>query len=646
MSVSADFCPYVGLQPYTEADRDYFFGRERDQRLISSNLYAAPLTVLYGASGVGKSSVLLAGVVPLLRVAPRTAIVAFRDWQGAMFLDALKSRCLEAVAAAQRKPLAQNEIDLTLPFDDFLYTVGQVFGGSMLILFDQFEEYFLYHPESETGTTFDSELARAINRDEVNAAFLMALREDALSKLDRFRARIPNLLGNTLRVQNTDAAAAGEAIRKPLEVYNRRFSISAAPVTIEDELVQAILAQVRTGQVQLGQAAGVGQTSARDDTVQIEAPFLQLVITRLWDEEGRVNSCTLRLSTLERLGGAQEIVRTHLDGVMSKFGAAEQVVCSRFFDRLVTPSGSKIACSVDDLTRWAGGDLAAYVPSVLQTLSGSRILRSVAAPAGSNEGDYEIFHDVLAPAILSWQTQYIQKQAHVEAKRRAEEQQRRAVEQARAEEQTRAAGRLRRLAWALAILFLVAVAGAGVAVWQARNANIARQAAEDARRAAEDARRAERASAETALEAASLAAKRVPEQQSEIEAAALLDRAQSGYAAAQRPASTAPIVAAGSPARIYIQIQDKGQRTRAQEIEKALEAQKFDVPGIETLKTGPTTGAEVRFFREEDRDVANRIVNILQDLKVQGAQSKYIPGYRPKVRPKQLEIWFAPDALQ
>src|SRR5262249_17820085 len=320
--------------------------------------------------------------------------------------------------------LPQEDVDLTLPFDDFLYAIEQAFGGSILILFDQFEEYFLYHPE--TGNTFDSELARAINRDEVEAGFLIALREDALAKLDRFRARIPNLLGNILRLQHMDAAAAAEALRKPLEVYTTRFPASAAPVTIEDELVAAILTQVRTGQVQLGQATGVGQTQTRDDTVQIETPFLQLVMTRLWDEERQANSRSLRLSTLGRLGGAQQIVRTHLDGVMSKLDATEQEVCSRFFDRLVTPSGSKIACSVDNLTTWAG-TLSDHVPAVLQTLSVSRILRSVAAPGGSNAVDYEIFHDVLAPAILSWRTQYIQAQERAEVERRAEEQQQRAA---------------------------------------------------------------------------------------------------------------------------------------------------------------------------------------------------------------------------
>ncbi len=516
---------------------------------------------------------------------------------------------------------------MTLPFDDFLYAVGQAFGGSVLLLFDQFEEYFLYHPESETGSTFDSEFARAINRDEVDAGFLIALREDGLSKLDRFRARIPNLLGNTFRLQHMDAAAAEEAIRKPLEVYNTRFSTSAEPVTIEDGLVHAILAQVRTGQVQLGQAAGVGQAQTRDDTVQIEAPFLQLVMTRLWEEERQANSRTLRLSTLERLGGAQEIVRTHLDGVMSKLDAVEQEVCSRFFDRLVTPSGNKIACSVDDLTNWAE-TLSVYVPAVLQTLSGSRILRSVAAPTGSNEVDYEIFNDVLAPAILSWRTQYTQAQEQAEAKRQAGEQQRQAEGQARAEEQAKVASRLRWLVRALTIALLLAVGVAVFAVRQERRADIARKEADTAQ--------TEYAAARRSTEAAPIAA-----------AAGSVSSGDSG----DRPGSTeaAPIVAAaGLPSRIYIQIQDKQQQTRAQEIQEALKAHKFIVPGIETLKTGPTTGAEVRYFWKEDRDDANGIVKILQDLKVQGAQAKYIPGYEgsTKIRPKHYEIWFAPEALK
>ena len=76
------FCPYVGLQPFTVEDRAYFFGREREQHIISANLFAAPLTVLYGPSAVGKSSVLQAGVIPRLAMSAHTAARLLRALVG------------------------------------------------------------------------------------------------------------------------------------------------------------------------------------------------------------------------------------------------------------------------------------------------------------------------------------------------------------------------------------------------------------------------------------------------------------------------------------------------------------------------------------------------------------------------------------
>src|SRR4030095_1822523 len=185
-----DFCPYVGLQPYDEGDQDYFFGRERDSRVIASNLYAAPLTILYGASGVGKSSVLRAGVIPRLRASPRTAVVYFDEWADKVPVTALKAKCREAMVVASGGKDIQ--FDESLPLDQFLFSATRAFGGELIILLDQFEEYFLYHPETEKDNTFDAEFARAVNREEIDVNFLIAMREDAVSRLDRFRARIPN----------------------------------------------------------------------------------------------------------------------------------------------------------------------------------------------------------------------------------------------------------------------------------------------------------------------------------------------------------------------------------------------------------------------------------------------------------------------
>ena len=61
--------PFKGLAPFqdTELDALLFFGRERETEVIVANLMAARLTVLYGPTGVGKSSILRAGAAHRLR---------------------------------------------------------------------------------------------------------------------------------------------------------------------------------------------------------------------------------------------------------------------------------------------------------------------------------------------------------------------------------------------------------------------------------------------------------------------------------------------------------------------------------------------------------------------------------------------------
>ena len=60
--VSED-CPYLGLEAFTESDADAFFGRRRIDA-IRDRMRAGALVVVVGASGSGKSSLVLAGVFP------------------------------------------------------------------------------------------------------------------------------------------------------------------------------------------------------------------------------------------------------------------------------------------------------------------------------------------------------------------------------------------------------------------------------------------------------------------------------------------------------------------------------------------------------------------------------------------------------
>ena len=312
-------------------------------------------------------------------------------------------------------------------------------------------------------------------------SFLISLREDSLAKLDRFKGRIPTLWDTYRRIDHLDFAAADDAIRLPLREYNRRQP-GGPEVQIEDDLVREVLLQVQTGSVQF-EATGAGVLETQNTAEgRIETPYLQLVMMRLWEREVGEGSSTLRLATLESEKGAAAIVRTHLDRVMEQFTAEERDVAARVFHRLVTPSGAKIAFSVTDLATYENIDPKTLAPVLTRLEEGSsRILRRVASGAGeAAEPRYEIFHDRLGRAILSWRAKRMQEQER-ERRQREEAEQKRVAEQSRASVRGSIDAAMEQLGqdgqtiWARMMFFLVSTDGRRLAQTAAGLAELSQQ---------------------------------------------------------------------------------------------------------------------------------------------------------------------------
>jgi WD40 repeat protein len=395
------------LTPFQDSEHDvrFFFGRERERKLIEANLMASRLTVLYGETGVGKSSVLRAGVAHHLRSLaarnldtrgePGLAVVVFDAWRDDP-VRALRNAVAEKVTLALGGSLMPSDEGHSLA--DAFAMWQELLDGDLYVILDQAEEYFVYHGGEEGPGTFAEEFPAVVNSFELRVNFLLTIREDALAKLDFFRDRIPNVLGNYVRLEHLDPQAARAAIVEPIFEYNR-FVTDAEAVEIEPELVDAVLEQLVAGKVGVGQA-GRGTVESVNGGDRIETPYLQLVMRRLWDEERGAGSRTLLLETLSRLGGAEQIVRDHVDRALTELTPVEKDVAARLFDHLVTPSGSKIAHEVADLAMYADAEENDLHP-VLTKLGNERILRSVAGD-GARGSRYEIFHDVLAEPVLAW----------------------------------------------------------------------------------------------------------------------------------------------------------------------------------------------------------------------------------------------------
>ena len=393
--------PFKGLNPFGEDDQDIFCGRNNDIELITDYLRLFRLTILHGASGVGKSSILRAGVTAKLRQeakdnqeeeeAPLMAIVVFpplnESW---LSEDKLFKRLKEQI----EKNIMEIVPDIQVPDDEetstFISTleawtkrIGQ--EGKLLIIFDQFEDFFLAYSQKEEETTYAEALARAVNYFGLRVNFLISIRSSEFTKLERFKSFIPNLMDKSIELKRLFRESAEAAITKPIEFYNEQ---DKQKIKIEDGLVEEVLNLVKAG-----------------DKDEFEAAYLQLVMQSLWDKEKEKDSFSLNLQTLEDLGYAQGIVEKHFKNQMNKLNGTDWDIATHIFRYLVTPSGEQIPQKASDLSEYyrrertsGQEDFQKKLVELLETLSkgSSRILRA-------SEGDrYEIYFKVLAKVISDW----------------------------------------------------------------------------------------------------------------------------------------------------------------------------------------------------------------------------------------------------
>lgn len=484
-SQAAPETPYVGLTPFTEGDAPFFFGREKERRLIAANLLASRLTLLYGASGVGKSSVIRAGVQRDFRVQAEQALASGRHPQALVIIftgwrDDPISGLADCFSGAIREILGDAAPDPPpgdLPLDELLFQwvrrlderalevagpseFGDPVRTELLVVLDQFEQYFVYHPDEDGPGTFAVEFPRAVNREGLRANFLISLREDAYTMLDRFEGRITNLFASNFRLEHLDKKAATAAIVKPVEKYNELLAPGEPEYSVEPELVEAVIKDVRAGKIVFGQAGGGVVEHGEPEQTRVETPFLQLVMSRLWAEEKEHGSRVLRYETLRRLGGAERIVRRHLEEAMKGLDEEERAVAARMFHQLVTPSGIRVVHSTGDLAGYAEVPVAVAEP-ILRKLEEERILRTIDPAPGETTPRFEIRHDVLATAVVEWNRQY-------EEARRREEDDRRQRAQTEEERRRQRARIFLGFGVAAFALFLIAVA-LGAFAWTQRN---------------------------------------------------------------------------------------------------------------------------------------------------------------------------------
>jgi hypothetical protein len=240
--------PWLGLASFTEELSGYFFGRDDETAELFRLLKRETLTVLFGQSGLGKTSMLQAGLFPQLRQADFLPVhVRLLHGEDAPALATqVKAALVQRIEAGEvdaPKPDASETLWEYFHRKDVDFWNAKQHLTTPVLVFDQFEEIFTLgrtdHARRSQSQAFLTELADLIeNRppavlrdkldrgdreddrflfDQESCKVILSLREDYLPDLEGLRPLIRSIMQNRMRIVRMNGTQAHQAVIKPGE---------------------------------------------------------------------------------------------------------------------------------------------------------------------------------------------------------------------------------------------------------------------------------------------------------------------------------------------------------------------------------------------------------------------------------------------
>jgi WD40 repeat protein/DNA-binding winged helix-turn-helix (wHTH) protein len=364
--------PYPGLSAFTEANAAHFFGRETEVAALWRKISSRRLLAVVGPSGIGKTSLLRAGVVP----------AAPAGWRALVFTPSEAPTLSLARALAPDHVGDPDALKHLVGFTDpdiALAVVSRWRGlwqGAVLIV-DQFEELFTLN-SPEVQESFIELLRRLVDAADVHV--VLSVRDDFLLQCHRF-PKIAPIFKDLTFVGPPTPTALRRALTEPATRQLVRFE--------SELLVDEMIADVEAERGAL--------------------PLLAFAIHRLWQERDRERRLLTRESYL-RIGGVAGSLARHAEATLDRIGAEHLTLVRELFRNLVTAEGTRTVRETDELLSLFDEREREAATRVLRELIDARLLTSYEFPGENDVPSHrvEIIHESLLaawPRLVRWQTQ-------------------------------------------------------------------------------------------------------------------------------------------------------------------------------------------------------------------------------------------------
>ncbi|MEO0337893.1 MAG: ATP-binding protein [Bacteroidota bacterium] len=293
---------YPGLRPFSTDEENYFFGRDEEVEAVCRLLDLDNLIVLHGPSGMGKSSLINAGILP--------ALSDLRNWEVSYRVVPIRFSNYDPELARMRRAKQENaeDVDSDLIKDPIMRFIDACLGNNhswhevlplpkpslwlaakqmlvdiaiqpmrLVFILDQFEELFTYPEErveefaSQLGEIFHQSTPASIRKgmerkqiidadqeakdrrlpapkvaqllgrlaEPLDAKILISMRSDKLHYLERLKTHLPEMMVNSYELRPFNKEHAKKAIVEPAALQGDHFA--STQFTINDELLDEII---------------------------------------------------------------------------------------------------------------------------------------------------------------------------------------------------------------------------------------------------------------------------------------------------------------------------------------------------------------------------------------------------------------------
>ncbi len=406
---------YPGVRPFETADKDLFFGRERDVQDLSVLVSLEKLVVLFGRSGYGKSSIINAGLIPELTKSA--------DMQGVALLPVV-TRLGSYAAGSRRSPVEKlldslNDVCPDNPESSFMQSLvpdptlwfhfKQKSGDTtrFLLIFDQFEEFFTYPAVQQED--FKSQLAELLYTDmpqivrenardldktsrrflsgTLDIKVLFVIRDDRLSQLNNLKDKLPSILHKSFELKALSESQARSAIEKPAE---KQGDFLSPAFTFSPDALDLIIQKL-------------GESRHADQHAGIEAFQLQILCEYLENKVATGDVPANRIETAHFADRIENIYEGYCDRLLKKLPphlvrpAQNMIENDLIFTDRKTSEPRRLSVDADSLVQKYAHTGISF--DTLRDLENTFLLRRLPNSVGSHS--YELSHDTLIKPILN-----------------------------------------------------------------------------------------------------------------------------------------------------------------------------------------------------------------------------------------------------